>query len=151
MASQARRAALCAGCGFFIGDGAGVGKGRQVRFSSTVQLPRMAAAQGRRRACFQTHAWCPARAASSVPAMSCPPRQPFPAPSCQHLWSTARAPDALRPALALGRFQPSSSELTLLTLPAEQISGIILDNYARGRRKAVWVSTSTDLYQVCEA
>ncbi|KAL4431062.1 hypothetical protein ABPG75_006318 [Micractinium tetrahymenae] len=27
-----------------------------------------------------------------------------------------------------------------------QISGIILDNYVRGRRKAVWVSTSTDLY-----
>ena len=27
-----------------------------------------------------------------------------------------------------------------------QIGGIILDNYARGRRKSVWVSTSTDLY-----
>ncbi|KAI7844526.1 hypothetical protein COHA_001884 [Chlorella ohadii] len=27
-----------------------------------------------------------------------------------------------------------------------QISGVILDNYARGRRKSVWVSTSTDLY-----
>lgn len=27
-----------------------------------------------------------------------------------------------------------------------QISGIILDNYVRGRRKSVWVSTSTDLY-----
>lgn len=27
-----------------------------------------------------------------------------------------------------------------------QISGIILDNYARGRRKAVWLSTSTDLH-----
>jgi hypothetical protein len=27
-----------------------------------------------------------------------------------------------------------------------QISGIILDNYARGRRKSVWISTSTDLY-----
>ncbi|GAB4817714.1 hypothetical protein N2152v2_004760 [Parachlorella kessleri] len=28
-----------------------------------------------------------------------------------------------------------------------QVSGIILDNYVRGRRKHVWVSTSTDLYQ----
>ncbi|KAL4859390.1 Protein strawberry notch 1 [Chlorella vulgaris] len=27
-----------------------------------------------------------------------------------------------------------------------QISGIILDNYVRGRRKSVWLSTSTDLY-----
>ena len=26
-----------------------------------------------------------------------------------------------------------------------QISGIVIDNYVRGRRKAVWVSTSTDL------
>lgn len=28
-----------------------------------------------------------------------------------------------------------------------QISAIILDNYARGRGKHVWLSTSTDLYQ----
>lgn len=27
-----------------------------------------------------------------------------------------------------------------------QIAGIVIDNYVRGRRKAVWVSTSTDLY-----
>jgi hypothetical protein len=27
-----------------------------------------------------------------------------------------------------------------------QISGIILDNYVRGRRRSAWVSTSTDLY-----
>lgn len=29
-----------------------------------------------------------------------------------------------------------------------QIAGIVLDNYARGRRQAVWVSTSTVLYCV---
>ena len=31
-----------------------------------------------------------------------------------------------------------------------QIAGIIMDNYARGRRRAVWVSTSSDLHHDAE-
>ena len=31
-----------------------------------------------------------------------------------------------------------------------QVSGIILDSYARGRRQHVWVSTSTDLVKDAE-
>ena len=31
-----------------------------------------------------------------------------------------------------------------------QIAGIVMDNYARGRRRAVWVSTSSDLHHDAE-
>lgn len=31
-----------------------------------------------------------------------------------------------------------------------QIAGIIMDNYARGRRRAIWVSTSSDLHHDAE-
>lgn len=31
-----------------------------------------------------------------------------------------------------------------------QIAGIILDNYARGRRRALWLSTSSDLHHDAE-
>ena len=31
-----------------------------------------------------------------------------------------------------------------------QIAGIIMDNFARGRRRAVWVSTSSDLHHDAE-
>lgn len=31
-----------------------------------------------------------------------------------------------------------------------QIAGIVMDNYARGRRRAIWVSTSSDLHHDAE-
>ena len=63
------------------------------------------------------------------------------------------APRALRlhaacaaaPAHAPWRASPTSPCPCPAALPIP-CSAIILDNYSRGRRKSVWVSTSTDLY-----
>jgi hypothetical protein len=119
--------------GFFLGDGAGVGKGRQVGGpAGWGQLPSVRAAAGR---CTQLffRSWSavssPAAAEAFRPLGS--PHLPVPAP-CAHGASPHPHPTPPHPT------------------PPAQIAALVRQHSEEGGRRALWVSVSTDLRKDAE-